>query len=284
MTDPIAGLVGAGMAFLAVAGLVYAGASIVATASLRSRLESLLLRHLPQSPRSNFGLRDALQVTLPLGGAIVVLALVVTGSPMLAIASLPLALLGPVLVYRRRRAERRRALELHLPAALQQLASYVSSGASLTNAFEAGAKSAPWPLNEEFQLISRGADAVGLAAALHRARERLRSESFDLMVAVIMVGLGPGGNTVAALRGLADTLVELERLRNKVSSATSQVRRTMTIISAIPVILVALAYVFQRDYVDKVTGSTLGIFLLAVAVVLWVVSILWMNRLSEVDV
>ncbi len=274
-------LVGAMALFLATGLAVFAGARFVQEIRPVERLRAVADRRFLHDLRQRAPLTELTTTVALIGIAAYVLGFVVLGHALVAAPLLLLGLPAPFILFAQRRRQRREAFELHLPAALQQLASYVSSGASLEQAFETASRSAPWPLNEEFDLIAQRVGAQGLQASLQSASERLCSRNFDLAVAVTLVGAGPGGDVVAALRSLSKSFLELERLRKKVRSATAQTRRAMKIMTLVPVGIVALGLLFQNERIDTALSSPIGVSAVIVAFLLYSLSVIWILQLQR---
>lgn len=125
-------------------------------------------------------------------------------------------------------AKYNRKLEETLPEALQQIANEMASTGSLERALDAVSVTAPSPAREELILLKSRIEFLGVPEALDRTARHLDSESFSLMSAVIRVGTQQGGKLQVALKDLSVTLMELERMRQQVKTATAGSRRAMT--------------------------------------------------------
>lgn len=249
-----------------------------------SGLEELVERRFFGELRMTLTVESLMGEVLGYAALLAIGVFVATGSVLASFLVAPLALLAPVLKYSAEKKRRREMFNLSLPAALQQVANYVSGGKSLEMAIRAAAESAPWPVNEEFELIARRAGPHGIVDAMEHAKKRLNSKYFDLAVSVIKVGSGPGGDIVQALKGLSITFVELERLAQKMRTATAQARRSMMVMSIVPVVLVVAAFLYQRRYVEIVIENYVGIFIVIIAFAAWLAGILWARKLMDQDV
>lgn len=225
-------------------------------------------------------------------------ALLLSGAGLVAAASIvlagniPLALVGaagvlatPFLLVTNFADRRRRAMDEGLPTALQQLASALQSGMSPTQAIGQVSQMAPAPLDREFRIISQQIRArKSLEEALRFSRTRLQSKYFDMFTLVLTTAARHGGRVHEAVQNLADVIIELERLQQKVTSAIEKGRRTMKLMSVVPLLIIGGTFLYDRSMITALTETGLGVGIVVLATTLYVTALFIGWRMSKVDI
>jgi tight adherence protein B len=169
------------------------------------------------------------------------------------------------------------------PAALA-IADALSSGHSTRGGLAIAAPALDGPMGVELRRVAADL-SVGTPtdAALERFRIRVASRRVDLIVAAIRLQRRSGGNLAALLREIAGAIEEQSRLEAEARAASSQARFTSTIVLAMPVCLLGLGELADPGMLGRVGGSPLGIWLLGVALVLWLTGAMLVRRLGRVS-
>lgn len=219
--------------------------------------------------------------------ALILLATVALGVqfdalPAAAIALVMLVLSGQA-VANRIEGERARQLELTLPTALQQIANEMASTGSLDQALEAVSATTPSPAREELALLRARLATLGLEQALERTVRQLDSKSFALMASVIRVGTSRGGNLIQALKDLSATLIEIERLRRKIRTASSSSRRAMTLMLGAALVMPVVSLTMM-PMGDQVLSDPRGQLVMFFSLALTVLSLILFSRMTRIKV
>jgi tight adherence protein B len=218
------------------------------------------------------------------------LALLATGSLLAggwmlggALPALAAAVCGPTAAVAVVRARRRRyAVELAAgaPDAARALADALSAGHSIHGALAVVALRGP--AGRELRTAAR---AVGLGepadAALERLRARACSRAWDAIVAGLLLGRDAGGDLVALLRGLADSLDAAARAERDAAAATAQARATARIVLALPLAAAALAELASPGLLTSRLADPLPATLVALAAALQGAAALAIRRLAR---
>jgi tight adherence protein B len=170
------------------------------------------------------------------------------------------------------------------PAALA-IADALSSGYSTRRGLAIAAATLDGPMGVELRRV--GADlSVGTPTdpALERFRARVASRRVDLIVAAIRLQRRSGGNLAALLRDIGGTIEEQARLEAEARAASSQARFTSTIVLAMPVCVLGLGELADPGMLGRLGGSPLGVWLLGVALVLWLTGAMLVRRLGRVSI
>ena len=120
-------------------------------------------------------------------------------------------------------------------------------------------------------------------AALAAFRERAASRRIDLLVAAIRLQRRSGGNLAALLRGVAAALEDQARLEADARTETAQARFTSTVVLAMPFCLIGLYEVVSPGTLGRITGSSLGVWLIGAAVAFQGMGAMLVRRLARVE-
>jgi tight adherence protein B len=185
-------------------------------------------------------------------GAIVTLALLVTGLGPLAIA----AAAGPwcvsVLVAQRRERYRR-AVERSVPDVAGAIADAISGGHSVRGALAAAADSLDGPSSSELARIAADLElGASTRDALRGMRERLRSERIDWLATALLSQQVAGGDVAALMRRLAAAAADRDRVEDEARAATTQARFTGLLVVALPAGAALFAELLQPGFISRV--------------------------------
>jgi len=202
------------------------------------------------------------------------------GGPLLALVA---AVCGPAAAVAVIRARRRRyAAELTAgaPDAARALADALAAGHSIIGAL--AVVTVRGAAGRELRAAAR-AVALGepVDAALERLRARARSRAWDAIVAGILLARDAGGDLVALLRGLADSLDAAERAERDAEAATAQARATARIVLGLPVGAAVLAELGSPGLLAARLSDPLPATLVALAAALQLVAALAIRRLTR---
>ena len=221
-----------------------------------------------------------------LGGVILgALAWLMTGSIIVAaaLAGSTIFLPGPIFGYLRR--QRLARFDERLPSALDQIVSSARAGLSLSQALEEVSKTAPAPVSEELSLIVQDQKlGTDLGEAIDSARRRLGSRPFGLVATALLVNREKGGNLPEALQTMSVSLKEIWRLEQKIITASSEGRKAVWVISAVPLFVFFMVITMQPDLAQSLVSSVAGFAILGLATLLYVGGIAWLMRILRMDV
>ncbi len=185
-----------------------------------------------------------------------------------------------------RLAERRRQkIEDQLADAMVTLASAVRAGMSLAQSLEIMAAQCPNPIKAEFhQIVAEYKLGKPLEQTLTEARERLKSENFALFAAAMLASYESGGRLNETVERIAQSVLELQRLERKVTSETAQARKAAVYMAVTPAFILLVYWFVDPQNTRLLFTTTLGHFILAIAVVLDALAYLWARRILNPDI
>jgi tight adherence protein B len=185
--------------------------------------------------------------------------------------------------YLRRR--RLRKLEEQLVSAIQTLASGVRAGLNLVQAMQMIARDAPKPISQEFAHLLREYEyGVPFDEAMAAAAGRIGSNDFQLLFAALRTHRERGGNLGETLYRIAASIREIQRLERQVETLTAQGRATARWLGAMPMAVLAIAYLFMGDDVKLLFTTPTGNWVLVTVVFLNLLGWLWIRKIMAVDI
>jgi tight adherence protein B len=206
-------------------------------------------------------------------GALVALALAV------AAAAAPFLML---VVGRTRRSHK---LSEQLPEALDMMSRSLRAGHALTSAFEVVATEMPDPVSVEFARAFE-AQRLGLPVeqAIVQMTERAPSNR-DLKIFAVsaVIQRETGGNLAEILGNIAETIRARYRFYGKLRALTAEGRASGLILGALPIVAVLTLRFVNPTYFELLRGPG-GQVVIALAVFLWLIGIVWLVKLTQVDV
>lgn len=186
------------------------------------------------------------------------------------------------LLYRHRR--RRAELRDQLPDVMDLMARSVRAGQSLDQAVAMAGDSAPAPLGIEFRRCARQLEmGLPLDTAMRALAQRVPISEMRILGATLMVQRRTGGNLPDALERLVRVVRDRLEYQRQFRAQTAGSRFASTMIALAGPAVAAYFFIWRRDYVDVFFQSLLGNVLLATAVLLIIIGVVWVFRLTRSD-
>lgn len=253
------------------------------------RLEQLpgiatLGRVIEQSGRNTPAYRVAL-LCLLLGVAGGAAAWAVTG----LVAGAALAAAGglalPCLKVARDRSARMNRLEEQMPEAIDVIKRALKAGHPFSQALKLAADDLEDPIAREFDLtfadVNYGNDT---RRAMLGLLERVPSVTVMAFVTSVLVQKETGGNLAEILDQIARVIRGRFRFHRRVRTLSAEGRLSAWILALVPLALFAVISITSPDYLPALTGDPLGQKLIAWAVVLCLLGIVWIRRIIRIRV
>lgn len=166
------------------------------------------------------------------------------------------------------------------------------AGYSVMQAMEAVSKELPSPISDEFRRVVQEIQlGVNTEKALDNLLRRIPSDDLDLVITAMNVQREVGGNLAEILDTISHTIRERVRLKGEIRVLTSQMDITATLLSVLPVGVVFVLYLINRDYimllVSKESNSgpvPCGYLALGVAGILIVTGYFVIKKLGNIEV
>jgi tight adherence protein B len=189
-------------------------------------------------------------------------------------------------LYLGHRASKRRA-EFYsvLPDSLQMLAGSLSAGYSLPQALDNVAKESGGTMGMELnRALIESRLGLPIEESLEAVAQRMDSQDFHWTVMAIRINRQVGGNLAEVLTSVSKTVRERERLRRQVKALSAEGKLSAIVLALLP-LLVGLFVVWRNPgYLEPLLTTLAGWVMLAVGFVLYIIGILWMRNLVNMEV
>jgi tight adherence protein B len=124
------------------------------------------------------------------------------------------------------------------------------AGFSTLQAMEAVSRELPPPISTEFyRVVQEMQLGLNMEDALDHLMRRIDSDDLDLVITAINIQREVGGNLAEILDTISYTIRERVQLKGQIAALTAQGRATAWVIAALPIILVVLLFLLNREYI-----------------------------------
>lgn len=237
--------------------------------------------------RADLPLRPAEALFFYAAGAVVagIGALVLSGNFLVLVMVVLMALVAPRFIVGFRAKRRNKAFIAQLPDMLQLLSGTLRAGYSVSQGIEAVSVEIEDPMGRELRRVMAEA-RLGrpLENALEAAAVRTNSPDFSWAVMAIRIQREVGGNLAELLMTVSETMVQRERLRRDVAGLTAEGRMSAGVLGALPPGIAGVMWVMNPEYIGKLTESSLGYILLALAGVSMGIGFMWMKKIINIEI
>jgi tight adherence protein B len=215
-----------------------------------------------------------------------VLALLLTaiGGPVLGLVAVAVPLATAAIISRKLR-QQRTLFRDQLPDNLQIISSAMRAGHSFSGALSVVVEDAPEPTRRELtRVIADERLGVPLDEALEVMVHRMSSKDFAQVALVATLQRETGGNTAEVLDRVTDTVRERLALQRMIKTLTAQGRMSRWVVSALPVVLLAIITLINPEYMSPLYDEPIGRVLLAAAGAMVVAGSLVIKRIVDIKV
>jgi tight adherence protein B len=213
------------------------------------------------------------------------LLLFASGSAPVALLAFVAAPLAVRAVVKRRVSAQRKLFAEQLADNLQVIASAQRAGHSFTGALAVSVEEAPEPTKSEFErVIADERLGIPMEDGLSVVARRMDSRDLEQVILVARLQRETGGNTAEVLDRVADTVRERGELRRLISSLTAQGRMSRWIVTALPLLLLAMISVLNPEYMKPLFETSPGKVALALAGLLLVLGSHAIKRIVTIKV
>jgi tight adherence protein B len=194
----------------------------------------------------------------------------------------------PGMYVKRQQAGRLVKFNNQLGDMLNLMVNGLRAGYATTQALEAVSKELPAPISDEFRRVIQEMQlGISMSAALDNLLRRIPSDDLDLVITAINVQREVGGNLAEILDTISYTIRERVRIKGEIGVLTSQVMYSGRFLSMLPIFVVLILYVLNREYVMdffRPENVPCGYIALGVAGLMILSGYFAMNKLSQVEI
>jgi tight adherence protein B len=194
----------------------------------------------------------------------------------------------PRLYVKREQGKRLIRFNDELADMLNLMVNSLRAGFSTMQAMGAVSNELPPPICDEFKRVVQEMQlGVSMEVALDNLMRRIPSEDLDLVVTAVNVQREVGGNLADILDTISYTIRERVRIKGEIRVLTTQVMYSGKFLSLLPVIVVGILYLLNRDYMMeffKPESVPCGYIALGLAGILIISGYFAMNKLADIEI
>lgn len=226
-----------------------------------------------------------LVMTLVLSACVVLVALLLR-MPLPLVAGLGVAALAiPRIGVRWLRARWRQRLSQQLPDGLSLWAGLLRAGQSSQQALAQVTQRQAAPLGDELRFVlGQLRMGVSLEQAFASLQERAGLPDLRLLATLLSTQRELGGNLAESLQRLAELLRGRLMMESRIASLTAQGRMQGLVVGVLPLLLLGVLYVMERDAMQVLHTTWQGWLALAVIAILEITGFVLIRRIVRIDV
>ncbi|WJF91765.1 type II secretion system F family protein [Paraburkholderia bonniea] len=204
---------------------------------------------------------------------------------LVALATIPLALILPKRVLAAMRKKRIATLEKQLPDTLLMMAGALRAGASFPSALESVVQESAPPISQEFDLLMREIRlGVDLDTAMRNVEKRIPVPDFMMVTAAVTIAREVGGNLAEALESVARTLREKLQMEGKIKALTSQGRMQGIVMTCLPLFLMLVLRWMEPTAMEPLFSKPVGWATLGVIAVMEFLGYKSITKITNINV
>lgn len=169
--------------------------------------------------------------------------------------------------------------------ALNMMSNAIKSGLSFMQVVQLLERELPNPASQEFAMaLKENRVGINLNDALLNMVKRVPSDDLFMIINSVVTLSQQGGDLSEAFDTIANTIRERQRVSQKIRTLAQAGITQATILSSLPLVMLAIMYAVQPEYVELLFTTQLGIGMLVFMVVLMGIGMLWMKKLLTIDI
>jgi tight adherence protein B len=162
------------------------------------------------------------------------------------------------------------------------------AGYSTMQAMEAVSKELPAPICDEFRRVVQEMQlGVPMETSLDNLLRRIPSDDLDLVITAINVQREVGGNLAEILDTISYTIRERVRIKGEIRVLTSQVMYSGQFLALMPIFVIIILYLLNREYMMEFFNPANGICgyaILGLAGALIIAGYFVMRKIAAIDI
>ncbi|HEY2524283.1 MAG TPA: type II secretion system F family protein [Candidatus Binataceae bacterium] len=190
----------------------------------------------------------------------------------------------PIFYIRFRRSRRMKAFISQLPFALDLMKSSLEAGHSLNRGLQVVVQEFADPLGGEFRtVLEQTRIGLPLPRALEDMLKRVPEEDLRLLVVAVKVQSEVGSSLALIVGRLAEIVRTRQRLRLQINALTAQGRLGGLIVAMLPIVVLGMFSLINRDYANELFFDPTGIKILKIAAFLDFCAFVTIRRMLRMD-
>lgn len=212
------------------------------------------------------------------------LAFAVFGNLIASIVVFALVWNVPRFIIEKRKKERVKLFDSQLSEGITIISNSLKAGHSFLQAVAVVSEETSDPFSKEFKrLLKEMSLGISEEDALKNLLGRMESEDLRLIVNAILIQKDIGGNLSEILDNISETIRERQKMKNELKTLTAQGKLSGGILMLMPVFLGMIIYLLNKEYVMVLFTTTIGLVMVAAAVVGELIGILLIRRIINIE-
>jgi len=225
----------------------------------------------------------ALSLAFGIGGGLCAWNL--TRAPLWATTGAVALFFLPLIKIMKDRAARLAKFEEQMPEALDVIKRALKAGHPFSQTLKLVAEDMEDPVAREFDLVFSDINYGGdLRRALLGLLERVPSISVMSLVTAVLVQKETGGNLAETFERISAVIRGRFKLHRRVRTLSAEGRMSAWILALVPIVLVVVMTFTSPDYLPALFDDPMGKNLVAAAIFMGTVGILWIRRIIRIRV
>lgn len=204
-------------------------------------------------------------------------------NPFLPVILAIVGVIAPIIVVKKKQADRVKAFEAQLSDALLICCNCLRSGLTFAQAMENIAEEMEDPIGTEFK---RAVNEMGFGSSLEEALnglvERINSADLVLTVAAVNVQRQTGGNLSQILEVISNTIRDRLKIKSEIKALTSQGRMSGSVIGLLPVVIAMFLMLLNPEYILTFVETKIGNILLLACLALEAIGFIFINKIVDI--
>lgn len=214
-----------------------------------------------------------------------VVAWLLAGSVIVALAAVLLTAFLPRILYASMRRRRFAQFESQLPDALMTFSGALRAGIGFSSALQQLVGEAQVPLAQEFSLVLREQRlGVTLEQSLSNLQRRIPTQSTILVVSAMRIASETGGGLAETLDRTSQTIRSRLQMEGKIGALTAQGKMQAWVVGMLPLVLMLVLNKMEPDAMALMWQSRLGWATLAVIGFLEVMGVYVIRKIVAIDI
>ncbi len=210
--------------------------------------------------------------------------LALTRSVLIAVLLGGIASLLPHAYLIRRRQRRLNEFEEGLPDALDLLGRAIRAGHPISSGIKIVADETREPVAGEFQrTFEEQRFGLPFEDSLLAMLQRVPLVDLRLLVTAILIQREVGGNLAEVLDNLSDVIRQRFMVHRQLRTYTAQGRLSGYILALLPIVVGAITYLINAQYVRVLFVQPFGRMMLGIAVTMQLVGFFWIRRIVDIE-
>lgn len=190
----------------------------------------------------------------------------------------------PPAVIKKMKNNRMEKFNNQLGDALLIISNSLRAGFTFEQALSSMVKNLPDPISTEFKKIIREVElGEKIEISMAEVAERMNSKDMELMNTAVAIQRKVGGNLADVLDNIGETIRDRIIIKRNIKSLTAQGEISGKVIALLPVILLVMISIVNKEYMEPMFTTTYGYFMLGLCGFLEILGYTMIKKLINIE-